>query len=120
MVRDAAKYLFYQIQLKLTWVHRWPRIGPKPSSGPGAEQGHGTWKRTRNTDKDTEQEHGSGAGAKAELMLKLTLHMGERGVLLCPRVCVCQYMCVCSPSKRRLQRTVCNPTDHHDLAESNF
>lgn len=72
MVRDAAKYLFYQIQLKLTWVHRWPRIGPKASSGPG----HGTWKRTRNTDKDTEQEHGSGAGANAELKPKLTLHKG--------------------------------------------
>lgn len=96
MVRDAAKYLFYQIQLKLTWVHRWPRIGPKASSGPGAEQGHGTWKRTRNTDKDTEQEHGSGAGGKAELMPKLTLHMGERGVLLCPRVCVG----VCALSKQ--------------------
>lgn len=54
MVRDAAKYLFYQIQLKLTWVHRWPRIGPKASSGPGAEQGHGTW------DMETDKEHGQG------------------------------------------------------------
>lgn len=119
MVRDAAKYLFYQIQLKLTWVHRWPRIGPKPVlvREPNRDVGHGTWKRTRNTNKDTEQEHGSGAGAKAELMPKLTLHMGERGVLF---VLECVCVCVRSPSKRRLQRTVCNPTDHHDLAESNF
>lgn len=70
------------------------RIEPKASSGPG----HGTWKRTRNTDKDTEQEHGSGAGAKAELKPKLTLHKGVWGVLLCPRVCVSVYVCALQAS----------------------
>lgn len=97
MVRDAAKYLFYQIQLKLTWVHRWPRIGPKASSGPGPgpEQGHGYGTRTRNTDKDTDQEHASGAGAMAELMPKLTLHWGVRCSAVSQCVCVCASQCVC-------------------------
>lgn len=61
MVRDAAKYLFYQIQLKLTWVHRWPRIGPKARSATGPEQGHrhgnaqGTPTRTPTRNMEAEQ-----------------------------------------------------------------
>lgn len=60
MLRDAAKYLFYQIQLKLTWVHRWPRIGPKASSGPGPgpEQGHGQGTRTKTPTRNMEAEQG--------------------------------------------------------------
>lgn len=68
MVRDAAKYLFYQIQLKLTWVRSWPATDVASRNGLSSDSGLGSGTQT-----GTKARVHFCCQAEAQLLPKLTL-----------------------------------------------